>query len=97
MHIVTKKTLKNFWLTHADAEKPLRAWFHEAKAVRWRSFRDVKIDYPTADVLPGNRVIFDVKGNPYRLIVKIHYNTGYVYVRFIGTHAEYDRIDAATI
>jgi mRNA interferase HigB len=97
MHIVSKRALRHFWLVHRDSEKPLRAWHHETKAVRWRSFRDVKIDYPQADVLPGNRVIFDIKGNTYRLIVRIHYNTGYLYVRFIGTHAEYDRIDATTV
>ncbi len=97
MRVIARKTLKDWWAKHADAEQPLRAWFHEAKSARWKSFADIKSRYRTADVLPGNRVVFDIKGNRYRLVVHIHYNTGIAYIRFVGTHAEYDRIDASAI
>ena len=97
MRIISRKTLKDFWERHADATEPLKAWFHEARAADWKSFQDIKARYCSADVLPGNRAVFDIKGNTYRLIVKIHYNTGIIYIRFIGTHAEYDRIDAINI
>lgn len=97
MRVIARKTLKDFWTRHADAEQPLKAWFHETRIARWKSFTDIKARYRSADALPGNRVVFNIKGNTYRLIVRIHYNTGFVFIRFIGTHAEYDRIDAITI
>jgi mRNA interferase HigB len=97
MRIIARKTLKDFWLSHADAEQPLKAWFAEASAAKWKSFKDIKKSYRSADVLSENRAVFDIKGNRYRLIVKIHYNTGIVFIRFIGTHADYDKIDATTI
>ncbi len=97
MRIISRKTLKDFWVAHADSEEPLKAWFQEASAAAWKSFQDIKARYRSADVLPDNRVVFDIKGNTYRLIVKIHYNTGIVYVRFIGTHAEYSKVNAETV
>lgn len=97
MRVIARKTLLDFWAKHADAEPALRAWFHEARVGRWKSFSDIKTRYRSADVLPGNRVVFNLKGNTYRLVVHIHYNTGIVFIRFIGTHAAYDRIDATTI
>lgn len=97
MRAIARKTLKDFWEKHADAEQPLKAWFHETKTARWKSFIAVKARYQSADALPGNRVVFNIKGNTYRLIVHIHYNTGIAFIRFLGTHAEYDRIDATTI
>src|SRR5271157_2817737 len=97
MRVISRKTLRDFWEKHADAEQPLKAWFHETKAARWRSFTDLKARYRFADALPGERVVFNIKSNTYRLIVRIHYRPGIVFIRFIGTHAEYDRIDATTI
>lgn len=97
MRVISRRTLKDFWEKHADAEQPLQAWFHEARTTRWKSFTTVKARYQSADALPGNRVVFNIKGNTYRLIVHIHYNTGIAFIRFIGTHAEYDKIDATTI
>jgi mRNA interferase HigB len=97
MHVVSIKTLREFWTTHADAEQPLKAWFREAEAASWASFDEIKARYRSADVIPGNRVVFNIKGNHYRLIVKIHYNTGRLFIRFVGTHAEYNKIDAETI
>lgn len=97
MRITARKTSKAFWEVHPDAEKALRAWFHEVKAARWQSFQDIKAMYATADVRPNNRVTFNVKGNRYRIIVKIHYNRSIVFIRFMGTHTEYGRIDVDTV
>ncbi len=96
MRIISRKALCDFWRGHRAAEPALRAWFHEAKVARWRSFQDIKRHYSSADVLPHHRVGFNLKGNHYRLVVRIHYNTGIVFIRFVGTHAEYDRIDPTT-
>ena len=97
MRVISRRTLKEFWEKHADAEQPLKAWFHETKIADWKSFVDIKARYGSADALPGDRVIFNIKGNTYRLIVRIHYNTGIVFIRFVGTHAAYDKIDASTV
>ena len=97
MRIIAVRTLRVFWNKHADAEQPLKSWYKEATETRWKSPNEIKHHYPSADILPDNRVTFNIKGNTYRLIVKIHYNTGIVFIRFVGTHAEYDKINAATI
>jgi mRNA interferase HigB len=97
MRVIARKTLRDFYEQHADSRTALEAWFQEALAARWQGPQEIKTRYPSADILPGNRVIFNIKGNRYRLIVKIHYNTGIVFIRFVGTHAEYDKIDATTI
>lgn len=97
MRVISRKTLTDFWEKHAAAQQPLKAWFHEVRSARWTSFADIKARYRSADALPGNRVVFNIKGNAYRLVVHNHYNTGIVFIRFIGTHAEYDKIDATTI
>ena len=97
MRIVAKKTLRNFWEVHPDCEQQLTAWYRETCKSEWQSPNDIKKEYPTASILAGNRVVFNIKGNNYRLIVKINYDYQVVWVRFIGTHPEYDKIDAATI
>ncbi len=97
MHVISVKRLREFWKEHPDSQAALRAWYREAKAASWASFADIKKCHRSADCLPGNRVVFDIKGNHYRMVVRIHYNTGRIFVRFIGTHAEYDKINAETI
>ena len=97
MRVIARKTLRDFYGKHANAKAPLESWFHEVESAIWDGPQDIKKRYPSADILPGNRVVFNIKGNTYRLIVKIHFNTGIVFVRFVGTHAEYDKIDAGTI
>ena len=97
MRVLSNRTLRDFYLCHADAEDPLRAWFAEAKRASWSSPQDIRSCYAHASIIAGNRVIFNIGGNKYRLICKIHYDRGIVYVRFVGTHAEYDRIDAETV
>ena len=99
MHIISRKTLRRFYEKpdYRDAKGPLEAWFHEAKAANWESSADIKSLYRSADILKNNRVIFNIGGNKYRLVVKINYPTKTVFIRFIGTHKEYDRIDAEVI
>jgi mRNA interferase HigB len=97
MRIVSRKPLKDFSRKHPVAKTPLDAWYQEAKAAEWRSFADIKGLYGSADVVAGNRVIFNIGGNKYRLVVKIAYRTGAAYIKFIGTHKEYDKIDPTTI
>lgn len=97
MQIISIKTLRVFWQAHAAAEAPLKAWYHETKIAEWRSFQDIKNRYSHADVLSGNRVVFNLKGNTYRLVVRINYQSGCIFIRFVGTHAQYDKIDARTI
>ena len=97
MRVIARKTLRDFYEIHTDAKSALEAWFHEVAAAKWGGPNEIKKRYPSADILPGNRAVFNIKGNTYRLIVKIHYNTGIVFVRFVGTHAEYDKVDAAVI
>lgn len=90
--------LKEFWKTHQDAEQPLLAWHADVKQAHWRSPADVKKDYRHAGFLVNNRVVFNIKGNTYRLVVDtIQYEFGIVYIRFVGIHREYDHIDATTI
>lgn len=97
MRIIARRTLRTFWERHADAEGPLRAWFAEARAASWQSPADVKARYAAASILANDRVVFNIGGNKYRLVVAVRYDFGILYIRFIGTHAEYDRIDATTI
>jgi len=91
------KTLKSFWKEHPDAESPLRAWYTEARKADWRNPQDIKAAYRTASILRNNRVVFNVKGNTYRLVVAIKYEFRVGYIRFIGTHAEYDKIKAEEV
>jgi len=94
LRVIARKTIRDFYEQHAGSKGALEAWFHETVDASWQAPQDIKYRYPSADILPGNRVVFNIKGNTYRLIVKIHYNTGIVFIRFVGTHAEYDKIDA---
>jgi mRNA interferase HigB len=99
MRIIARKALREFWeqLAHRDAEQPLKAWYAEAKSATWRTPADVKAQYGSASIVGHNRVVFNIAGNKYRLVVKFHYNTGIGYVRFVGTHQEYDQIDVETV
>ena len=97
MRIIAKKTLRDFWKNHIDSEQRLKAWFQETSKAEWRNSSDIKKEYPSASLLPGNRIVFNIKGNHYRLIVKINYDYQIIWIRFIGTHPEYDKIDAKTI
>ncbi len=97
MRVIALRTLREFWELNADSAAPLRAWYHEADRAEWDSPAAVKAKYRNASILGDNRVVFNIKGNDYRLVVKIHYDRRVVYIRFIGTHAQYDRINAVEV
>ncbi len=97
MRILARKTLREFWERHPDSEQQLKAWYAEAKRAAWQTPTDVKARYAAASILKGGRVVFNICGNKYRLIVSIHYPYQVIYVRFLGTHEQYNDIDAETI
>lgn len=98
MNVIARRTLVTFWTRHPQAETHLKIWFAEARAAEWNGPQDIKERFgPSVDFLGDNRVIFDIGGNKYRLIVRVAYRHKRVLIKFVGTHAEYDRIDAATI
>lgn len=97
VRIIAIKVLKDFWKIHPDAEQPLRAWYSEAKNADWGKPADITKHYRTASILSNNRVVFNIKGNDYRLVVAINYHYRIVYIRFIGTHKDCDKINAEEI
>jgi len=97
LRVIAKRPLRDFWKKHSDCEEQLKSWYHETENANWKSPNDIKKEYPSASILGDNRVVFDIKGNRYRLVVKINYGYGIVWIRFIGTHAEYDKIDSTKI
>ncbi|ECB1886244.1 type II toxin-antitoxin system HigB family toxin [Salmonella enterica subsp. enterica serovar Mississippi] len=97
MKVISIATLRDFWEANPDAEQPLKAWLDEAKAATWNSPAEIKEQFRSASILKSRRVVFNIKGNDYRLIVAVAYRFGAVYVKFIGTHKEYDAIDANTV
>ena len=97
MKIISVKTLKEFWTEHPDSEQSLKAWNDEVLQAEWKTPADIKAQYRNASILKNRRVVFNIKGNDYRLIVSIAYLRGWVYVKFIGTHKEYDAIDAESV
>ena len=97
MRVISLRALREFWEIHPSAGEPLRAWYAIASRAHWTNPADIKAAYRSASFLPGNRVVFNIKGNSYRLIVAIHYDRQLLYIRFVSTHAEYDRSDARTI
>jgi mRNA interferase HigB len=97
VRVIAKRALRDFWEKHADTEQQLKAWYNEAEQANWKSPNDIKKDYPSASILEDNRMVFNIKRNNYRLIVRINYKYGVVWIRFVGTHAEYDKVDATKI
>ena len=97
LRVLAKKILREFWEKHTDCEQQLKAWYSETEHANWETPNQIKAEYPSASVLIDNRVVFNIKGNTYRLIVKINYEYQMVWIRFIGTHTEYDKINANTI
>jgi mRNA interferase HigB len=100
VRIIAKRTLRRFWEghpNHADARGPLLAWHAEVRRAVWGTPADIKAQFRSASILKSRRAVFNIAGNKYRLVVHVRYDLGRVYVRFIGTHREYDKIDAETI
>ncbi len=97
MRIISKRRLRQFWERHPTAEAALRAWFREVEQADWDMPARVKQRYPSASIVGDNRVVFNIKGNDFRLVVKFNYPYRTAYVRFVGTHAEYDAIDVEEV
>ena len=97
MRIIAKKILREFWEKHSDCEQQLKAWYTETSKAEWKTPNEIKLEYPSASILNDNRICFNIKGNNYRLIVRINYDYQMVWIRFIGTHSDYDKIDANKI
>lgn len=97
MVILTERTLRDFGEHHADAAEALRIWYAQVSLADWGSWSDVKSSYPTADYVGNDRYVFNIRGNRYRLIARIHFNIRTVYIRFVGTHAAYDKVNASTV
>ncbi|RUA33294.1 MAG: type II toxin-antitoxin system HigB family toxin [Bacteroidetes bacterium] len=97
MRVIAKKILREFWEEHAETEEQLKTWYKEASKALWNNPTDIKNEYAKSSILKGGRVVFDICGNKYRLVVDINYERQWVFIRFIGTHSDYDKIDANTI
>jgi mRNA interferase HigB len=97
MRVIAKKILREFWDKYTDSEQQLKTWYKEASNAKWSSPNDIKKEYARASIIGDNRVVFDICGNKYRLIAKINYERQWVFIRFIGTHKEYDNVDAKNI
>jgi mRNA interferase HigB len=97
MRVISQAKLKAFFSTHPDAEQALKAWYDEARKASWATPQQIKDRHRSASFVGHNRVVFNVHGNRYRLVVAVAYQFGAVYIKFVGTHADYDEIDAATV
>jgi mRNA interferase HigB len=99
MRIIAFRALREFFEKpeYADSEASLRAWYHDAKTAEWKSSNDLKQQYKNASIVGEGRVVFNIKGNSYRLVVAIDYDFQVIFIRFIGTHKQYDKIDAKKI
>jgi len=97
VRIIARRTLREFWEQHTEAEQSLRAWYHDVSQADWKSPADVKRVYASASIVGENRLVFNIGGNRYRLVVAVNYKYRMCYVRFVGTHKAYDKIDVATV
>jgi len=97
MRVISRSRLREFWERQPDSEESLRSWSQITEHAEWKTPQDVKDAFRSADILKSGRVVFNIRENRFRLVVRFHFNTGMAYVRFIGTHKEYDSIDADTI
>jgi mRNA interferase HigB len=97
MRVLSKSTLRAFWVKHPDSIQALRAWHREVESHQWKNINEIKLRYPNISIIQNNRLVFNIKGNHYRLVAKFNFDYKMVLIRFIGTHAEYDKIDANTI
>ena len=97
MRVIAKKILRDFWEKHADSENQLKTWYKEASRANWTSPAEIKNEFPKVSILKAGRVVFSICGNKYRLIIQINYMRKWVFIRFIGTHTDYDKIDAENI
>ncbi|KPN73243.1 type II toxin-antitoxin system HigB family toxin [Neisseria sp. 74A18] len=97
MKVISVSTLREFWAKHPETEQPLKAWYDEIKKAQWQDMHDIKKQFGSASILKNNRVVFNIKGNRYRLVVSFWFSAQSAYIKFIGTHQQYDGIDAETV
>ena len=97
MRIISRRILREFWEKHPDTIIPLQAWFRDVEQATWKTPADSKAVYKNARIISNNRIVFNIKGNHYRIVVVVVYQHAVVYIRFVGTHNEYDQIDVTTI
>jgi len=97
LRVIAKKIVRDFWAKHPDCEQQLKSWYSEVEDATWKNPNQVKKEYPTSSILEDNKIVFNIKGNNYRLIIKINYYYQMIRIRFIGTHSQYDKIDATKI
>ena len=97
MRVIAEKTLRDYWQKHPIVRKSLEAWLEDVHRADWKRPTDLQSIYGDDVVLPDDRAVFNIKGNAYRLVVHIHYKSNIVFIRFIGTHAEYDKVDATKV
>jgi mRNA interferase HigB len=93
MHIVARTKLISFWEKHPDSEIPLKTWYKKVKQAQWKNYHEIKKDFPSADQIGNNRIVFDIKGNEYRMVCLVFIMGQKVFIRFIGTHKEYDKLN----
>ena len=99
MRVISRRRLRDFWESPPGrgSQEPLRAWYREASQAAWKGPFEVKAQYPTASILKQGRVVFNIAGNKFRLVAAIRYDLGILFIRFVGTHAQYDRINAQEV
>ncbi|MDR1974498.1 MAG: type II toxin-antitoxin system HigB family toxin [Bacteroidales bacterium] len=99
MRVVSHKKLKEFYETkgYENSRVALERWYHIALKAKWKNLSDIKVDFPATDYTGNQHFVFNIKGNNYRLVVVIKFTMGYIYIRFVGTHKKYDKIDCSTI
>ena len=97
MRVISKAMLVEFWIKHPASKQALQTWFEDASHAQWKTSQDIKLRYASASFVTANRVVFNIKGNDYRLVVAVAYRFAALYIKFVGTHAQYDAIDAATV
>ena len=97
MRVISKASLVRFWTKHPNSKQALQTWFEDASHANWVHPQDIKLRYASASFVGSNRVVFNIKGNEYRLIVAVAYRFAAVYIKFVGAHRQYDAVDAATV
>jgi mRNA interferase HigB len=97
VRVVSKKTLVEYYEKHKETKSQLEAWYHEVKNAEWKNTQEIKEKYRSASIIGGNIVVFNIKGNKYRLVTKINYQMKIVYIKLIGTHKEYNKINVEEI
>lgn len=97
MRVISTAKIIEFYRKHQDAEQPLKAWLAEVKNADWQTPQEIKAHYRNVSFFANNRIVFNIKGNDYRIIVAVAYRLGAMYIKFIGTHSEYDKINAETV